>query len=840
VPIAANRYRMRKRTVHLFATFICALGGLALLPVSVSAHVALVAATPVPGSTIGQPPKAIRIRFDQVPDPKFNGITLLDTSGTPVAGGAAEAEAGDPSVVAVTLTGKLVPGLYTVAWQALASDGHLTKGNYSFTLAGGLGPAPPPDPQPIGAPTTGGATTASALSGSGNPSVLAIVVRWWRYLALGVLIGAFGLVVLVLRPVTTTRDDQDAAWGRATRMLRPWIFGGLVAFILAHIATLVVQAATVADIAVFRVRSDTIRRLAFDTTYGAVWRVVAIIALALLLGMLATLLPFGKPQSPVLGVIATARPNTQAAHVPDALVVADWPWRAGLGGALALAAALTFSSHAIESQHQPVLAILADAAHLAAMGLWFGGLLVLLATLRRWLRPLDSAARTAALAATVGRFSNLALASVLCLIATGLYAMTLHTTRATILNTSYGQTLLIKHALILPLLATAALNLLVIKPRLGDVEQERARRWLPRLLSIEAALGLGVLLVTATLTQLPPAHLLTGANAALADPRLSNAVAVAPPTAGQEVDLNSGPQSAEMQDAAGMTVVLLTTTGKDGSALDANIADPQSAQPLPDVQRVTALVTFAGADLGQTAVPLARDPSGHWRVTGILFPIKGIWNVQLVIRRADVAEDARLNFSFTSDPARFQTPDLPASTVADAKAGFLWPRLLPDAWFGLLLALIGAALFGLTYPSRFRTALRGRTRTAYRVWSLGALLVGVIVFGYNSTDRTPTTGIANPLPNDTATLARGQQLFAQNCAVCHGAGGKGDGPLGQNLNPRPVDLTGSHLTTHTDGDLYWWIGHGIAGTGMPSFTGTLPDQDIWALIRYIRSLHGTT
>jgi putative copper export protein/mono/diheme cytochrome c family protein len=642
--------------------------------------------------------------------------------------------------------------------------------------------------------------------------------------------------VIVLRPATVTLDDGDAAWRRAARMLRPWVFGGLVAFILAHLATLIVQAATVADISVIQVRGDTLRRLAYSTTYGAVWRVIAVVALLFLVGMLATLLPFWRTRPPVLGVIATARPDTRAAEVPDAPPAALWPWRLGLSVALLLAVVLTFSSHAIESQHQPVLAILADAAHLSAMGLWFGGLLVLLVTLRRALRPLMGEARTAYLIAAVGRFSNLALASVACLIATGLYAMTLHTTRATILNTSYGQTLLIKHALILPLIATAALNLRVIKPRLGD--EARARRWLPRLLGIEAALGLLVLLVTATLTQLPPAHLLTGANAALADPRLNNAFAVAPPTAGQQIDLSSGPQSAEMQDAAGMTVLLLTTTGKDGSALDANIVDPTTTQPLADVQRVTALITFSGADLGQTSVLLTRDPNGHYRATGIFFPIKGVWNVQLVIRRENIAEDARLNFSFTSDPARFQAAEPSASTVTAAKTGFLWPRLLPNAWFGLLLALVGAALFALTYPSRFRATLRGRTRTAYRAWSVGALLLGVIVFGYNSTDRTPTTGIANPLPNDTATLARGQQLFAQNCAICHGAGGKGDGPLGQNLKPRPVDLTGSHLTTHTDGDLYWWISHGIAGTGMPSFTGTLTDQEIWAIIRYVRSLHG--
>ncbi len=836
MPVVAWSLRTQKRIASCVLALVM---GLALLPVAVSAHVALVAATPVPGSTIGQPPKVVRIRFDQIPDPKFNGITLLDTSGKSVAGGPATTSGSDPSVVEVTLAAKLPPGLYTVAWQALANDGHLTKGNYSFTLSSGLGPAPPAEPEPVGAPTSAGAASASNVSGGGNPSVLAVIVRWWRYLSLGLLIGTFALAALVLRPVTSALDGGDDGWGRATRMLRPWALGSLAAFVLAHLATLIVQAATVANLSVFQVRGETIRRLVFNTTYGGVWRVIAVIALLLFIGVLGASLPFWRSQPPVLGITVTARSTATVESLPDAPPPAVWPWRLGLGVALLLAVALTLSSHAIESQHQPVLAILADAAHLSAMGLWFGGLLILLTLLPRWLRPLEGEQRATYLAATVGRFSNLALLAVGSLVATGLYAMTIHTTRGTILNTSYGQTLLIKHALIVPLLGTAALNLLIVKPRLHA--EERARRWLPRLLWIEAGLGLAVLLVTATLTQLPPAHQLTGANAAAYDPRLNDAVAVAPPTAvNADADLSSGPQAAEMQDAAGMTVVLLTTTGKDGSALDASIVDPNTVQPLADVQRVTALLTFADADLGQTSVLLARDASGHYRASGIFFPIKGLWSIQLVIRRANIADDTRLNFSFTSDPARFQTTERPISTVTSARAGLLWPRLLPSAWYGLLLALVGAALLALTYPSRFRATLRGRTRTAYRAWSVGALVLGVIVFGYNSTDRTPTTGITNPVPNTTATLAQGQQLFAQNCAICHGAGGKGDGPYAPNLKPRPVDLTSSHLSTHTDGDLYWWVSHGIAGTGMPAFTGTLNDQDIWSIIRYIRSLNGSS
>jgi mono/diheme cytochrome c family protein len=38
-------------------------------------------------------------------------------------------------------------------------------------------------------------------------------------------------------------------------------------------------------------------------------------------------------------------------------------------------------------------------------------------------------------------------------------------------------------------------------------------------------------------------------------------------------------------------------------------------------------------------------------------------------------------------------------------------------------------------------------------------------------------------------VAQGQQLYQQYCANCHGAGGKGDGPDGAKLDPKPTDLT---------------------------------------------------
>lgn len=42
---------------------------------------------------------------------------------------------------------------------------------------------------------------------------------------------------------------------------------------------------------------------------------------------------------------------------------------------------------------------------------------------------------------------------------------------------------------------------------------------------------------------------------------------------------------------------------------------------------------------------------------------------------------------------------------------------------------------------------------------------------------------------DDPGVAHGQQLYQQYCVSCHGPGGKGDGPAGAKLDPKPTDLT---------------------------------------------------
>lgn len=101
----------------------------------------------------------------------------------------------------------------------------------------------------------------------------------------------------------------------------------------------------------------------------------------------------------------------------------------------------------------------------------------------------------------------------------------------------------------------------------------------------------------------------------------------------------------------------------------------------------------------------------------------------------------------------------------------------------------------------------------------------------------PYRSARNPLANTRATLARGAQVYAQNCAACHGTKGYGDGPAASQLSPRPADLAWLSRT-HMVGDqyIYWTVAEGgqPIGSPMPAFKTTLSQRDMWAAVTYVR------
>lgn len=94
---------------------------------------------------------------------------------------------------------------------------------------------------------------------------------------------------------------------------------------------------------------------------------------------------------------------------------------------------------------------------------------------------------------------------------------------------------------------------------------------------------------------------------------------------------------------------------------------------------------------------------------------------------------------------------------------------------------------------------------------------------------------AHPIPLMPASpphYARGEALYAQLCASCHGATGAGDGPASAGLDPPPIDFTDrARADERSVFALYQVIEQGLEGTSMASYRG-LPSEDLWALATY--------
>ncbi len=106
----------------------------------------------------------------------------------------------------------------------------------------------------------------------------------------------------------------------------------------------------------------------------------------------------------------------------------------------------------------------------------------------------------------------------------------------------------------------------------------------------------------------------------------------------------------------------------------------------------------------------------------------------------------------------------------------------------------------------------------------------------------PTVG-ANP--HDPSQASLGRSIYAKNCAACHGANLEGQAdwrirkPAGR-LPAPPHDENG-HTWHHSDQQLFEITKSGLSAlvpgyeTDMPSFADTLSDEEIWAVLAYIKS-----
>jgi copper transport protein len=456
---------------------------------------------------------------------------------------------------------------------------------------------------------------------------------------------------------------------------------------------------------------------------------------------------------------------------------------------LGLLFTVTLTSHAA-TEPQPLIPMLVDWLHLLGMTFWFGGLAYFLTAMLH-LRNLEGGLRTQLTSSLTGRFSASALFFVSLIGLTGLYSTYLRVGSIPgLLNTLYGHVLLIKQIFVAGLLLIAAANLLVVSPllkksRLQGTANVRLVDRFGKFLILEITLAVLILGSVSFLTYIPPAKIPVPANTDFTG-------------TSQVDDLNVEINVSPAHVGQNQFMLMLFTS---------------DSEVIPTAKEVLLRFTPSQGNIPPSEIQMIGDGSGMYMTQGANLSLPGKWQVQVVVRREDKF-DAFANFDLTLKGAGTASRSAAVSRQAS-----------------LLLIVIGLVCVLLSLPPPFRPTWRLFTSVP-----LALLLIGLGVF-YITRPTQLSSEQANPIPPNSGSVAAGQALYITRCAPCHGLTGKGDGPVGLALNPRPADLTQHAIPgVHTDAQLFEWITNGFPGSQMPAFKSSLSDTDRWNLVNFMRTL----
>lgn len=535
------------------------------------AHAELLSTDPAAGAVLASAPDVVTLTFSEPIDIGLGSVRLFDGTGDSIDVAAAEHPDGNSSEVRVDLPA-LGNGSFVVDWRVVSADGHPIQGAFTFQVGPTANLEAGILDQILGSNHTG------RVAGIGLTISRGVVIA-----AMAVVFG--GLVVLALGIVEPSRRIRSA------------LMAGSVAGTLFGLVQLPLEVGYATGRSLGVLFDGDAWSTAWDTRIGTGW-----VLRALIIG--------------VAGLALTLTIQRRSA---------TWWKAAALVATIAVGVASAYGGHGAAGRWVPV-AVAATAVHVAAMAVWLGGLVMLLLGLGTGAGT-DAGADAGAGAgaggvgvAGVRRFSNLALAMVAVVVASGVVQSFRQLgSWDALTSTSYGTLLIWKVALVMLLLAIASLTRRLVQGRLtrtdlaaradgsaradGDdlepVIADIAR--LRRAIVIEVVIALAIVTTTS---------LLMAANPSAA-------------SAGK-------PFSIQLIDGDYLASITVDPGRVGPNEMHLYLSDAASSLNQPN--ELTVEISDPSRDVAPIEIVVSRSGAGHYTAYDATFPYAADWTLSVTAR----------------------------------------------------------------------------------------------------------------------------------------------------------------------------------------------------------------
>jgi copper transport protein len=587
-----------RRGPRLLVAAALVVGAVAGLAAPASAHATLESTNPPSGTAVAKSPGQVVLHFDEQVSVTPSSVEVFNSSAKRVDSGTTRHVAGDSHSVETAVPASLPNGGYVVTWRVVSADSHPVHGAFTFFIGTATG---------SGAVASEASQLLSRSAGSRTVGVAYGTVRFLAYVAVAGLLGAL----------------LFAAWvwpaGRDRRAGRAVLWASLAVLAVLTLAAFSLQGVYGGGLGLSAVLKGTVLRSVWATRFGKAYvaRLGFLAGLGVLAGWLFVRGERGR-RAPAWWLATTAAVSVA--------MLSSW----------------ALGDHA-STGNLVWLAVPFDVVHLGAASIWIGGLIMVLVMLV----PAsigDRAGPGSPLREAGARFSNIALASVVALVATGLFAAwrQVGLSWGALTTTPYGKLVLYKAGGLAVLVALASISRTAVHGRLalpgapappppGDTAPPRAVGGTTTITRAAPSRLLAAPRPAAPLSEDGRARRLRGAvwaevTVGLAVLALSAVLVGAQPAK----QAYAAPFSTEAK--AGPTLVNLVVSPAHTGPVALHLYILTAAGAIDNVPEVDATMSNPGTGVSGLTVPLHQAGPGHYVAYGFDIPFPGTWLLNATVR----------------------------------------------------------------------------------------------------------------------------------------------------------------------------------------------------------------